>query len=77
MAVEEAPYGITVNCVSPGLVDNGHLPPEQAGWMVERVPMGRLGRAEEIADAVLFLASERSTFATGSTLVVDGGYTAQ
>jgi len=40
-------------------------------------PNGRLARPEEIADAVLFLASARSTFATGSTLVVDGGYTAQ
>jgi NAD(P)-dependent dehydrogenase (short-subunit alcohol dehydrogenase family) len=74
MAVEEAPYGITVNCVSPGLVDNGHLPPEQADWMVDRVPMGRLGRAEEIADAVLFLVSERASYVSGANLAVAGGW---
>lgn len=74
LAVEEAPYGIAVNCVSPGLIDNGHLPSEQAGWMAKRVPMGRLGRAEEVADAVVYLLSERASYVSGTNLTVSGGW---
>jgi NAD(P)-dependent dehydrogenase (short-subunit alcohol dehydrogenase family) len=74
MAVEEAPHGITVNCVSPGLVDNGYLPPEQAVWMHKRVPMGRLGRAEEVADAVAFLVSDQASYVSGANLTVSGGW---
>lgn len=74
MAVEEAPYGITVNCVSPGLIDNGYLPAEQAAWMQKRVPMGRLGRAGEVADAVAFLVSDRASYISGANLAVAGGY---
>lgn len=74
MAVEEAPYGITVNCVSPGLIDNGYLPAEQADWMKARVPMGRLGRAEEVADAVLYLVSDRASYVSGANLSVSGGW---
>ncbi len=74
MAVEEAPYGITVNCVSPGLIDNGHLPPEQGRWMRKRVPMGRMGRAEEVAEAVVFLVSDRASYVSGANLAVSGGW---
>ena len=74
LAAEEAPYGITVNCVSPGLIDNGHLPPAQAEWMRKRVPIGRLGRAEEIAEAVAFLLSEASAYVSGANLAVSGGW---
>jgi NAD(P)-dependent dehydrogenase (short-subunit alcohol dehydrogenase family) len=74
LATEEAPYGITVNCVSPGLIDNGHLPPEQAEWMCKRVPMGRLGRPEEIAEAVAFLFSEGASYVSGANLAVSGGW---
>lgn len=74
LATEEAPHGITVNCVSPGLIDNGHLPPEQAEWMRKRVPMGRLGRAEEIAAAVAFLLSEGASYISGANLAVAGGW---
>lgn len=74
MAVEEAPHGITVNCVSPGLIDNGHLPPEQAQWMHKRVPMGRLGRAEEVAKAVAFLVSDEASYVSGANLTVSGGW---
>ncbi|HZF10001.1 MAG TPA: SDR family oxidoreductase [Thermoanaerobaculia bacterium] len=74
LATEEAPYGITVNCVSPGLIDNGHLPPEQAEWMLKRVPMGRLGRAEEVAEAVAFLLSEGASYVSGANLAVAGGW---
>jgi 3-oxoacyl-[acyl-carrier protein] reductase len=72
--VEEAAHGITVNCVSPGLIDNGHLPPEQAEWMHKRVPMGRLGRPGEVADAVAFLVSEQASYVTGANLTVSGGW---
>jgi 3-oxoacyl-[acyl-carrier protein] reductase len=74
LAVEEAAHGITVNCVSPGLIDNGYLPPAQRGWMEKRVPMGRLGRPEEIARAVAFLASPESSYISGANLTVSGAW---
>ena len=74
LAVEEAPHGITVNCVSPGLIDNGHLPPEQKEWMEKRVPMGRLGRSEEIAEAVVFLSSDSAAYISGANLAVSGAW---
>jgi NAD(P)-dependent dehydrogenase (short-subunit alcohol dehydrogenase family) len=74
LAAEEAPYGITVNCVSPGLINNGYLPPEQQEWMQRRVPMGRLGRPEEIGEAVVFLVSEKASYISGANLAVAGGW---
>jgi NAD(P)-dependent dehydrogenase (short-subunit alcohol dehydrogenase family) len=74
LAVEEAEYGITVNCLAPGLIDNGHLPVEQASWMAKRVPAGRLGTGEDIAEAVLFLVSDRASYISGATLAVSGGW---
>lgn len=84
MALEHAKYGIRVNCVCPGAIDtpltegilkDGRDPVEGRKLLVGKHPIGRLGRPEEIAQAVLFLASDRSSFTTGSALVVDGGYT--
>ncbi|MGJ9423275.1 SDR family NAD(P)-dependent oxidoreductase [Aeromicrobium sp. CF3.5] len=74
LASEEAPNGITVNCVAPGLIDNGHLPPEQADWMAKRVPAGRLGTGHDIAEAVGFLVSEAASYISGATLAVSGGW---
>jgi len=74
LAVEEAAHGITVNCVSPGLIDNGFLPPEQESWMRKRVPSGRLGRPSEVADAVDFLVSERASYISGANLAVAGAW---
>ena len=83
MAADFARYGIRVNCVAPGttttpmgqrLVENDT--PEQLAQRVGRYPLNRFGRPEEIARAVLFLASDDSSYATGSCLVVDGGLTA-
>lgn len=82
-----AGYKIRVNCVCPGFVDTamvgsavGGLGTELAQQfhqaLMERVPMGRLGRPVEIANAILFLASDESSFVTGSDVVVDGGHTA-
>lgn len=86
MALDYAEYGIRVNCVNPGNVDTPMLsrelarvedPEEYARRMNEESPVGRIGRPEEVAKAVLFLASDESSFVTGAALSVDGGLTAQ
>jgi NAD(P)-dependent dehydrogenase (short-subunit alcohol dehydrogenase family) len=86
MALEFARYGIRVNCVCPGAVETpmleyffDHLPePDQARMQhVARHPIGRFGKPEEIAQAALFLASDRSSFITGECLLADGGYVIQ
>ncbi len=70
LAKTEGPYGIRVNAVSPGFVDTGaNLPPNAAS----KVPLGRIGRPEEIAAAVAFLASEEASHISGSVLGVHGG----
>lgn len=83
MAVDFAQYNVRVNCVAPGttmtpmgqrLVEGDT--PEQLALRMSRYPLNRFGRPEEIANAVLFLASDESSYATGSCLVIDGGLTA-
>lgn len=76
LAKELAPSGITVNCVEPGVIDtdmNAKLGADTIASLVEETPIGRLGTPEDIARAVLFLASEHSSFITGQILGVDGG----
>jgi NAD(P)-dependent dehydrogenase (short-subunit alcohol dehydrogenase family) len=80
MAVEWAEYGIRVNCVAPGIVatdhwleSRGEAAAGEASRRSATVPLGRLGRQEEVANAVLFLASEMSSYITGQALVLDGG----
>lgn len=80
MSFELAPRGIRVNCVSPGWVNtemiHNTFPPAQVEYMLnnfERVPLGRLVEPEEIAAAVVFLASGDASAITGANLVVDGG----
>lgn len=76
-AVELAPRRIRVNAVLPGLVDtpfNGHLDESYVSGFVEETPLARLGTAEDIAHAVLYLASDEADFVTGTLLPVDGGY---
>lgn len=82
LAVEMAAKNIRVNCLGPGFTETPLTKsltddPGMRAFLEERHPMGRLGRAEEIAYAALFLASDESSFMTGSYLPVDGGYTAQ
>jgi NAD(P)-dependent dehydrogenase (short-subunit alcohol dehydrogenase family) len=82
MAIDHGPDGIRVNCVCPGDVDTPMLPDDASkrGLSMEEYmagasdrPLGRVGTPEEIARAVLFLASDDSSFITGEALVVDGG----
>ena len=77
MAVEWAKYGIRVNCVSPGYIStdvNTAFTEDMQGW-IDRTPQKRMGAPEELIGAYLFLASEASTYATGTELLIDGGYT--
>jgi 3-oxoacyl-[acyl-carrier protein] reductase len=81
MALELAPMGIRVNNIAPGAIDTPgasttSMTDEQRAAMLAPIPMKRQGRAEEIANAVLFLASDESSYMTGSTMVVDGGWVA-
>ncbi len=82
MAIDHGPDGIRVNCVCPGDVQTPMLHDDAAkrgmAWDAyadgaKDRPLGRIGTVEEIANAVLFLASDESSFVTGEALVVDGG----
>ena len=77
LAVNLSPF-INVNVVCPGLVDTdmlGKMNDEGKTSRLKETPLGRAGRPEEVAQAVLFLASDESDFITGETLVVSGGRT--
>ena len=80
LAQENARKGITVNCVAPGYVDTemvAAVPEKVLVGIIAQIPVGRLGKPEEIAKCVAFLASDKSAFITGSTLNANGGqYTA-
>ncbi len=83
IAVDHAAQGIRVNCLCPGPVDTPLLhgnradPEAHAQSIIERMPVKRIGTVDELARAALFLASDDSSFMTGTTLVMDGGVTAQ
>ncbi|MBM2824244.1 MAG: short-chain dehydrogenase [Thermoleophilia bacterium] len=75
-ATELAPHGVTVNAVAPAAIDGPlarALPPERLGAMVSSIPVGRLGRPEEVAALVSFLVSDDAGYITGATLDVNGG----
>jgi 3-oxoacyl-[acyl-carrier protein] reductase len=84
-AIELAPYGIRVNTVSPGLINSpnwakGVLPkvandPKTGEGFMGNIPLGRLGLPSDVGSAYAFLASEKTSFATGANIVLDGGFT--
>lgn len=76
VAKEVGSAGIRVNCISPGVIDtpmNADLSPEDVDSLVEETPLGRIGMAEEVAEAICFLAGEGAGFITGQVLPVNGG----
>ena len=82
VAVEYARAGIRANCICPGAIDTPLIAPalELPGFAEkfdEVIPMGRLGRPEEMANVILFLASDLASFVTGAAFVADGGQTAK
>ena len=82
LAIDMAANNIRVNCLGPGftetpLTESLTDDPDMRAFLEDRHPMGRLGRPQEVAYAALFMASDESSFMTGSYLPVDGGYTAQ
>ena len=85
LAVEWAARGIRVNAVAPGTINTERVKamakepggPEYIETVKKGHPMGRLGEPEEVANAILFLASDEASFITGAVLAVDGGYLAQ
>ncbi|HXQ22634.1 MAG TPA: glucose 1-dehydrogenase [Candidatus Acidoferrales bacterium] len=79
-AIEYAAHNIRVNCICPGMIDTPmvqRIPAANQRHFLDRQPLSRLGTAEEIAAAAVFLASDASSFTTGAALAVDGGFTAQ
>ena len=81
MAIDHASDGVRVNAICPGVTETGstawmHNHPAIMQGFADRLPMGRMGSSEEMAGAILFLASQDATYITGTNLVIDGGLTA-
>jgi NAD(P)-dependent dehydrogenase (short-subunit alcohol dehydrogenase family) len=81
LAVEWAPLGINVSAIAPGAIDTpmvaaAQMPKEAMDAMLQRVPLKRIGRPEEVSAMVVFLASDESSYVTGATFYVDGGWLA-
>ncbi|MEA2678830.1 MAG: hypothetical protein QOK03_552 [Candidatus Binataceae bacterium] len=81
-ALEAAEFGVRVNAVAPGPIDTGMLTrftgsDERKAGLVSTVPLKRVGRPEEIAQTILFLASDKASFSTGATFAADGGKSAR
>jgi glucose 1-dehydrogenase len=80
LSIELAPLGITINNIAPGAIEtpiNKNLlnDPGKLKGLLENIPLGRLGKPEDVASVAAFLASEESSYVTGTTFVVDGGLT--
>jgi glucose 1-dehydrogenase len=80
LAVELGPLGITINNIAPGAIEtpiNAKLlnDPAKLASLTRQIPLGRLGRPDDVAGLVVFLASPEAAYVTGSTYVIDGGLT--
>jgi NAD(P)-dependent dehydrogenase (short-subunit alcohol dehydrogenase family) len=80
LAIECASDRVRVNAVAPGFIETPFTRsvlgnPEVKNWLLERTPMGRIGKPEDVANAVSFLGCEKASWITGTTLFVDGGWT--
>ena len=78
LSKELAPSNINVNCVCPGVIDgkmNGRFNKDEMKDIISSVPIGRIGKAEDVAELVYFLSSEKASYITGEVITVDGGYT--
>ena len=78
LAKELAPSNINVNCVCPGVIDtpiNSRFSASEMQDLAQGTPLGRIGKAEEVAELIAFLASEKSNFITGQVITCDGGFT--
>ncbi len=73
-AAEFGPFGITVNIVSPGPVPTGYIAPEMEEGLIRDIPLRRIGQPSDIADAIVFLASNQARWITGQLLCVHGGH---
>lgn len=81
LALELAPYQIRVNTIAPGLIETPMIQgikndPQSMNALLQRIPMHRAGKPEEVSALVVFLASDESSYMTGSTVVIDGGWLA-
>lgn len=77
MAKELGPSGITVNAIAPGVIAtdmNSHLSPEDMAALKDETPVGRIGKAEEVAKAALYLAGDDASFITGEVINISGGF---
>jgi 2-dehydro-3-deoxy-L-rhamnonate dehydrogenase (NAD+) len=73
---ELATTGVLVNCIAPAVIATpmlGQMSQEHVDYMIEKIPMGRMGQPEEVAELIAFLASDRMTFSTGATFDISGG----
>jgi NAD(P)-dependent dehydrogenase (short-subunit alcohol dehydrogenase family) len=79
MAIELGPFNVRVNAIAPGVIETPMIDPikqdkKAMQGILARLPLGRVGKAEEVSNLVLFLASDASSYMTGSTVVIDGGW---
>lgn len=79
MAVELAPYNIRVNAIAPGMIETPMIgavksDPKTMEAILQRIPLKRIGKSEEVSELVVFLASDSSSYITGSVVVIDGGW---
>ena len=82
MAVELAPNNIRVNAIAPTFLETPmtasfFADPEFRNWVISRIPLGRIGRMDEVTGAIVFLASPAASLITGTSLAIDGGWTAR